>query len=84
MPLLAILYVKGMIYAGLMPDDLMLALVLVIEAAVPQATNISVICSMQQEAIERNMACLLFWNYLASVPTLSLFILLSVRLFGHH
>ena len=57
-----------------------LLLVLVIEAAVPPANNLIVICSMTNRKIEEGMAGLLFWTYLAAVPLLTFFIMLAMWL----
>jgi len=67
---------------GIIPKDPLLAVILVVEAAVPQATNLSIMCSLRNKAIEKDMACLLFWNYLASAPILAAFIVLTLWLLG--
>jgi predicted permease len=68
--------------SGIMPRDPLLCVILVIEAAVPQATNLSVICALQNKTIEKDMACLLFWNYLAAIPVLAAFIVATMWLFS--
>ena len=82
MPLLAFVIIKILVWAGFLPHDPLLATVLVIQAAVPPAATISVLCALRNPAIETDMASLMFWSYLASVPTLTVFIVLSMRTFS--
>ena len=82
LPLFALLCVTVAMRNGLLPRDPLLALVLVIEAAVPQATNLSIICALRNWAIEKDMACVLFWNYIAAAPVLALFIIATMWLLG--
>lgn len=82
LPAFALLCVYALMKAGLVPRDPLLALVLVIEAAVPQATNLSIICALRNPAIEKDMACLLFWNYVAAIPVLAAFIIATMWLLG--
>ena len=81
MPILAILYVKALLGIGIIPHDLLLILVLVTEAATPPATNLIVMCSLTGHG-EDNMASLLFWTYLASIPSLTIFVMLTAWLFN--
>ncbi len=78
LPFFALLCVCAAMKSGLMPKDALLAVVLVIEAAVPQATNLSIICAMRNPAIEKDMACVLFWNYVAATPVLAFFIVAAL------
>ncbi len=57
----------------LIPRDPMFALVLMIEAAVPPATNLIVMCQLHERG-ENAMARILFWTYLAAAPVLTLFL----------
>ena len=82
MPLLAFVIVKLLVWAGAIPHDPLLATVLVVQAAVPPAATISVLCALRNPAIESDMANLMFWSYLVSVPTLTVFIVLSMRTFA--
>jgi len=82
MPLFGVLAVWAMMKFGMLPNDALLALVLVIQAAVPPASSISVMCALKNEAVEKDMASLLFWIYAASVPTLTFFIVLTMRIFS--
>lgn len=82
MPLLAFVAIKLLVWAGLLPHNPLLATTLMIQAAVPPAVTISVLCSLRNQAIETDMANLMFWSYLASIPTLTIFIVLSMMAFS--
>ncbi|NOY83023.1 MAG: hypothetical protein GXP31_18650 [Kiritimatiellaeota bacterium] len=64
---------------GWIPDDPMFALVLMLEAAVPPATNLIVMCQLHGRG-EGAMARILFWTYLAAVPALTVFVSLFLWL----
>lgn len=85
MPLLAILYIKFMIHLNVIPhgavQDSLLAIVILIQAAMPPATTLIVISSLQKKNIEE-MGSLLQWLYLTSLVTLTLFIVLGMKIFG--
>ena len=61
--------------------DAVMAVVLIIQAGVPPANNLSVMCNLVNHGMEERMAALLFWNYLLCIPTLTIFIMLAVRIF---
>lgn len=82
MPVLAIFYVKFIFSAGLAPMDPLLALVLVVEAGTPPATNLTVMCAMLENSDGKAMGALLFWSYIASVPTLTFAVMLAMWAFG--
>lgn len=83
LPVLAILYIKILVSFGLVPhgtlQDTLLALVMLIEAAVPPATSLIVISSLQKKNVEE-MGSLLLWLYLVSLITLTLFIVVGMRI----
>ncbi len=85
LPLLAILYIKLLIFSKIVPhgsiQDSLLAIVMLIQAAVPPATTLIVISSLQKKNIEE-MGSLLQWSYLTSLITLTLFIVLGMRIFS--
>jgi len=84
LPVLAIAYIKLLVSCGLMPHgtmgDTLMALVMLIEAAVPPATSLIVISSLQKKNVEE-MGALLLWLYLASLVTLTLFIVIGMKIF---
>ena len=84
LPLLAILYIKFLIFSNIIPhgaiQDRLLALVMLIQAAVPPATTLIVISSLQKKNLEE-MGALLQWSYLISLVTLTLFIVLGMGIF---
>ncbi len=81
MPLAAIGYVMLLrrLYPGMI--DAMLAVVLIIQAGVPPGNNLAVMCSLCNQGIEKRMAGVLFYAYLLCIPTLTVFIMLAVKLF---
>ncbi len=85
LPLLAILYIKALIFFNLIPhgavQDRLLVIVMLIQAAVPPATTLIVISSLQKKNIEE-MGSLLQWSYLTSLATLTLFIVFGMRIFS--
>ncbi|MFA6568037.1 MAG: AEC family transporter [Victivallales bacterium] len=84
LPLLAILYIKLLIFSNIIPhgtvQDTLLAIVMLIQAAVPPATTLIVISSLQKKNI-MEMGSLLQWSYLTSLVTLTLFIVMGMRIF---
>jgi predicted permease len=80
LPLLAIFYVKFLFSVGLLEKSLLLALVLVIEAAVPPANNLVVICTLEKNH-ENNMTGILFWNYMISIVSMTVYIMLALWIF---
>jgi predicted permease len=80
LPLLAIIYVKFLFNTELLDKSLLIALVLVIEAAVPPANNLVVICTLEKNH-ENNMTGILFWNYLISIVSMTFYIMLALWIF---
>jgi len=72
MPLIGVLYVLALNHFGLLPEDPMFAFVLMIEAAVPAATNLMVMCQVHGRN-ETAMAWVLVVNNLLAIVSLSLF-----------
>jgi predicted permease len=81
-PAVAILYVVALRHLGLLPANLLAALVLVVEAASPPANNLVVIASLTNQKIEDGIATILFWTYLASVLTLTIVIMVTMWIFA--
>jgi len=81
LPLLALCYIAGLRYFNIISQDPLIALVLLIEAAVPPATNLILISSLHGKG-EKETAKALFWSYMISVLTLTLFIMLGMTLFA--
>ncbi len=82
MPMLAIFYIICLRRFGMYDVPLLMAVVLVVEAASPPANNLVVMCNLCNREIESRMASILFWGYLCCIPTLTLFILAAIRIFG--
>ena len=80
LPCAAIGYVFLLRYWGIIPDDPMIALVLIIEAAVPPANNLILMASMHK-VNEHATAKTLFVCYVISAVTLTLFITLAMSIF---
>jgi len=70
-PFIGIGLVLGLRYFDIIPRDPMFALVLMLEAAAPPATNLIVMCQLHERG-EKAMARILFWNYLAAAAILTL------------
>ena len=81
-PALAILLVYLLRRFGLIPSSLLLALVLVVEAGSPSATNLIVMASLSNHKLEAGLSSLLFWVYLASIFTLTIAIMAAMWVFG--
>lgn len=80
-PILAIFYVGFLLKMNIIPASLLFVLVLVIEAGSPPANNLVVMASLSNRNIEDGLVSVLFWCYLAAIPTLTIFITLTVYLF---
>ena len=81
MPLLGCIYVLAVVRLGVVPkDDPMLLLVLMLEAAVPSATNLIVMCQVHERGDETAMSRVLVFNYVAAVLTLTVFVALFLWL----
>ena len=80
LPTLAIGYVFLLRYWGIINNDPMIALVLIIEAAVPPANNLILMASMHR-VNEHATAKVLFICYTVSTITLTLFITLAMAIF---
>lgn len=66
----------------LIPADPMFALVLLIEASTPAATNLIVMCQVHHRG-EGAMSNLLFWNYMIAIPALTVLIAVFLGLVGN-
>lgn len=82
MPALAIAYVAVLRGAGLLPDSPLLALVLIIEAGTPPATNLVVMCSLFGRGDAERMARIQFWTYLAAIVTLTIWVMIALSIFA--
>ena len=83
LPLAAIGYVYVIYSLGIVERDPMLALILVIEGAVPPANNLIIMASMRKTN-EHATAKTLFVCYIISTVTLTLFIAAAMALFARH
>ncbi len=82
LPILAIFYVKCLLQFEFMSFDKMLILVLIIEAAMPPGTSLIVMTSLKgNKKEEEAMATLLFWTYIISIITITIFIVLTMNIF---
>ncbi len=81
-PALAILCVYLLRHFGLIPGSLLLALVLVVEAGSPSATNLIVMATLSNHKLEAGLSTLLFWVYLASIFTLTIAIMTAMWILG--
>lgn len=81
MPLVGIGVTLTLAACSLIPDDPLFRLVLMLEAATPSAANLVVMCQLHQRG-EKVMATLIFWEYLFSILTLTLFLSLHLLLAG--
>ncbi|MHB9138035.1 MAG: AEC family transporter [Victivallaceae bacterium] len=81
-PILAIIFVYVLRHFGLIPSSLLLALVLVVEAGSPPATNLVIMASLSNHKLESGLSTLLFWNYLASIISLTAVIMSVMWIFG--
>lgn len=81
-PALAMVYVAILLKLNLIPTSMLFILVLVVEAGSPPANNLVVMASLVNHKIEDGMAAILFWSYLAAIPTLTLLVMLTIYIFG--
>jgi predicted permease len=81
-PILAIIAVYVLRYFGLIPSSLLLALVLIVEAGCPPATNLVIMASLSNHKLEAGLSTLLFWAYLASIVSLTAVIMAVMWIFG--
>lgn len=81
LPSLATLFIAFLWKAGLIQHDPVLALILILEAAVPSATNLIIISSIHNRGVEQSMSLALFWNYILAIPSLTFFIIICLTLF---
>ncbi|MBN2450052.1 MAG: AEC family transporter [Lentisphaeria bacterium] len=70
MPVIGCLYTLTLLRFGLLPEDPMFLLVLLLESAVPSATNLIVMCQVHSRG-EAAMSRLLVVTYVAAVVTLT-------------
>jgi predicted permease len=73
MPMIGLATVAILRHFALIPTDPMFAMVLLVEASVPSATALILMCQLEHRG-EKAMTALLFWGYLVSVPILTLLI----------
>jgi len=73
LPVAGCLITFGLLRFGALPDDPMCAFVLMLEAVVPPATNLIVMCQVHHRG-EKEMASVLVGSYLVAVPALTLFV----------
>jgi predicted permease len=71
MPLFGCLYTLFLYRQGWLPNDPICALVLMVESAVPPATNLVVMCQLHEKG-EAAMSRVLVSTYLVAVPTLTI------------
>lgn len=81
MPLFGCLYTLFLYRRGWLPDDPMCALVLMVESAVPPATNLIVMCQLHGRG-EATMSRLLVSTYIAAIPVLTGTVALQLWLAG--
>lgn len=77
LPAIGIVTVRAL--APILPDDPVFHLVLLIEAATPTAVNLVIMCQLHEHG-EGDMAAVLLWQYLAAIPSLTLFIALYLAM----
>ncbi len=80
-PILAIFYAGFLLKMHLIPASLLFVLILVVEAGSPPANNLVVMASLANRKIQDGLVSILFWCYLAAIPTLTIFITLTIYLF---
>ena len=71
MPVLGFFFTMALWRGGLIPDDPVCVLVLMLEAAVPPANNLIIMCQMHQRG-EAVMARVLLVMYCLAVPSLTI------------
>ena len=82
LPVCGIFITLGLLHLDLIPRDPMCLLVLMIEASVPPATNLIVMCQVHKRG-EAAMSKILVWTYIASVGTLTVFVALFQWILGN-
>jgi hypothetical protein len=81
-PALAICYVLLLRHLGVLPANLLISVILVIEAASPPANNLVVMAAVSHPEIEESLSAIIFWTYLCSIFTLTLTIVAAMWVFG--
>jgi predicted permease len=81
LPLLALGYIITLRRFEIISSDPLIALVLLIEAAAPPATNLIVICSIHKNN-ENSMSRILFWSYVSATFTLTCFVAVGMSIFA--
>ena len=81
LPLFALGYIMALRRFGIISNDPLIAIVLLIEAAAPPATNLIVICSMHKNN-ETEMSRILFWSYVSAAATLTCFVAVGMTIFS--
>ncbi len=82
MPVFVFFYVKLLLACNLIKFDIILILVLMIEAAMPPATNLIVMTTLRGIKEEENaMATVMFYSYMVSIITVILTILFTLYYF---
>ena len=82
LPIAGCLLVLGLRTLGVIPTDPMCAFVLMVEAAVPPATNLIVMCQVHSRG-ESEMARLLVTSYVVSVPALTVLVAFFLWIAGN-
>ncbi len=82
MPIFIFMYIKLLLFVDIIKFDIILILVLMIEAAMPPATNLIVMTTLRGIKEEEDaMASVMFYTYIISIITVTLTILLTVYYF---
>ena len=82
LPLLGFAVVPALRAAGAIPADPMCSLVLMIEAGVPSATNLMIMCQVHKRG-EVAMSRILVWQYVLAVPALTILVALFLWKVGN-
>ncbi len=82
LPALVFCFLKLLVWTGALPDDPLLATMIMIQAAAPPAATISVLCSLRNPDVESDLAGIMFWSYIASIPVLAAVITISMKAFS--
>jgi len=82
LPALGIPLVLALFRLGVIPDNPMCLFVLLIEAGVPPATNLAVMCQIHNRN-EAAMSKLIVWSYIIAIPTLTLLVAAALFLVGN-
>lgn len=81
-PAVAIGYLLLLRQLGVLPANLLVSVVLILEAASPPANNLVVMAAVSRPEIEESLSTLIFWTYLCSIFTLTLAIVAAMWVFG--